>query len=439
MKYFVIIIFLVITGCSFDNKSGIWNSGRVKDVKKIERFKDFETLYSEEKSFNQIIFPKSDFIINLGSVISTSKWSDNYYNNSNNLGNFNFKDTGNVAHKSKKLTKYQVNSIHYIDNLFVITDTKGNLIMYSLQNQKIILNFNFYKKKYKKTKKFLNALVEKDIVYISDNFGYAYAINFKNGKLIWAKKFDLPFRSNIKISDKSIFLSDLNNSLLILNKFTGDKLKSVPTEEALLKNDFINSLAIKNENLFYLNTYGSLYSLDKNNLTINWFKNLNKSLDLNFSNLFFSNSVILHNQRIIISTDPYLYILRESNGSTLIKKPITSIFNPIISGDYIFLITKDNLLACINLKSGQIIYSLNIDQQIADFLNTKKRSVNIKSFSIVNNSLYIFLTNSYLLKFSKEGKIKVINKLNNKINSIPIFVDDSILYLNNKNQLIVLN
>ena len=96
-------------------------------------------------------------------------------------------------------------------------------------------------------------------------------------------------------------------------------------------------------------------------------------------------------------------------------------------------------MACINLNTGEIIYSIDISQNIADFLDTKKRSINIKSLAIANNDLLLFLNNSYLVKFSVGGKIKNIHKLSFKLGSFPIFINESTLYLSNKNKLVITN
>ena len=56
-----------------------------------------------------------------------------------------------------------------------------------------------------------------------------------------------------------------------------------------------------------------------------------------------------------------------------------------------------------NIITGKIIYSLNISNQIADFLDTKKKSISIKSLSLANNKLLIILNNSYLVTFNKNG------------------------------------
>ena len=269
--------------------------------------------------------------------------------------------------------------------------------------------------------------------------GYLYALNYKNKILLWAKNLKIPFRSNIKIYKNKIITSDQNNTLYFFNKFDGMQQKFIPTEETTIKNDFINSLALNKNSLIFLNTFGSLYSINIQNNKINWFTNLKQSFDLSPTNLFYSNPVLIFEDKVILSTDPYLYILNINNGSTIFKISITSIVKPVISGNNLFIITKDNLLVCINISTGKIIYSLDIAKQIADFLDTKNKSISVKSLSLANNNLLIFLNNSFLVAFNKNGKIKKIEKLKSKISTSPVFINKSILFLNNKNKLIVLN
>ena len=57
----------------------------------------------------------------------------------------------------------------------------------------------------------------------------------------------------------------------------------------------------------------------------------------------------------------------------------------------------------------------------------------------INDKIYIFLKNSYVLKFELAGKIKEIVKLPNRINTFPIIINNSILYLDQKNKISVVN
>ena len=440
MKIFLTaIFFLFLSNCSFDNKTGIWQNTNDTKSKKTNKFKDFKKIKSKDIFFNDIIKPDKKLKIILEPIKTNLNWLDEYYQNSNNLDNFSYKDTNEFIFKSKKLSKNKTQErILYKDQNVIIVDEKGSVIVYSIENQQIIFNYNFYKKKFKKIKKQLSIIIEKNIIYVSDNLGYVYALDYVNQKMLWAQDYKVPFRSNIKISDKKLFLADINNSLYFINKINGKKIKIIPTEEVLIKNNFVNSLSFNKDTLFYLNTYGSLYSISTNG-KINWFINLNQSLDINPSNLFYSNPIIHHQDKLIISTDMYLYIINSNNGSTISKISINTAIKPVISGKNLFLITIDNLLVYINLETGEIIYSIDINQDISEFLNSKKKSLSIKTLAIVNNDLYLFLNNSYFVKFIPTGTIKSIVKLSSPPQSLPIFINESILYLDYKNKLIINN
>ena len=45
------------------------------------------------------------------------------------------------------------------------------------------------------------------------------------------------------------------------------------------------------KSLYFLNTYGSLYSIDTRSTKLKWFININQSLDINPSNLFIGQEV----------------------------------------------------------------------------------------------------------------------------------------------------
>ena len=92
-----------------------------------------------------------------------------------------------------------------------------------------------------------------------------------------------------------------------------------------------------------------------------------------------------------------------------------------------------------DINTGKIVYSYNINQQIADFLNVEKKKVMFKDIFIVNNDLYIFLNNSYLLKFTIYGDLITVKKLPSKINSHPIFMNQSIIFINSKNQIVIID
>lgn len=103
------------------------------------------------------------------------------------------------------------------------------------------------------------------------------------------------------------------------------------------------------------------------------------------------------------------------------------------------MINRNNFLIAFDLTNNKILYSYSIDEQIADSLKIKKQKVSLKNFMLVNNDFLFFLNNSYILYFNIKGKLKEIKKLNSKISSEPIFVNSTLLYLDKKNRLRLLN
>ena len=65
--------------------------------------------------------------------------------------------------------------------------------------------------------------------------------------------------------------------------------------------------------------------------------------------------------------------------------------------------------------------------------------IDIKKIMLADNKIFIFLKNSYILQINFNGSISQITKLREKINSNPIFIDNSILFLNNKNKISIIN
>ena len=434
---YVLIALIFLKSCSFDNKTGIWNSEQ-SISKKNDIYKEFKTFTLKEEQFNEIIPFNKNFNFKLSEVSSNINWNDPYYGQGNNLDNFLINGLDNISLKSKKLTRNNLNQfLLHDENNLIINDNKGNVIVYSIIDKEIISKFNFYKKKYKKFDKKLNLLVENKIIYINDNIGYFYAYDYKNNKIIWAKNLNIPLRSNIKIYKDNLFLSNQDNSLLVFDKRNGNLIKEIPTEETILKNQFINNISSSKSNILFLNSYGSLYSIDIEDLKLNWFLNLNQSFETNSRNIFDGIEVISHKDTIIISSNYVTFIIDANSGNILRKFNFSCKIAPIINNNLALFFTKNNLLIAVNLKNNQIIYSYNVIDQLNENVKFKKNINFIKMF--LANDQILLISNSHVLKFDINGKFKSFTKLSNKMNSQPIIVNKSILYLNNRNKLIVLN
>ena len=442
MKFFKILILLFLFySCSFDTKTGIWkNDNIVPNIENNSVFKDFVKITSSDEKFNSIVQINEEFNFIINEPLRNLSWNQTLLNKENNIVNLSFDNKNQTIHKSKKISLHTLNeNILYEKNKIFLSDQKGNLFIYSLQKNKLIKKLNFYKKKYKNKKIKLNFIIENDIVYISDNIGFIYAYDINLDKIIWAKNINIPFRSNLKLSLNFLTLANQNNDLYFFNKKNGKLIKLIPSEETVINNNFQNKISLSNDEVFFLNTYGSLYSIDNKSFNLKWFVNLNKTLEKNLSNLFYGSDVVFYDNRILLSSNENFYIINSKNGSVLYKKNFSSYFNPIINNDFVFLLTKNNLLVALNLKDGEIIYSLDLAQETANFLSTKKKNLIIKNILMVDDKIFVFLKNSYVIKLDIYGKIVSIIKLPSKLKTQPIIVDNKLFYINKKNKLFVVN
>tara|TARA_B100001248_G_scaffold242571_1_gene210212 strand:- start:791 stop:2116 length:1326 start_codon:yes stop_codon:yes gene_type:complete len=438
--FYLLIVLLILNSCSFDDKSGIWQNENQVSEKEDFVFKDFKKISSSNSNFDKIIPIDGKLKIKIDKPISNYSWKDNFYNDGNNSKNFKYSDINKIVLKTKKLTKYPINEyILFENNNLFVNDKNGNIIIYSLEKNSIIEKLNFYKKKYKGIEKKLNLIIEKNIIYISDNIGYIYAYNYETKKFLWAKKFKVPFRSNLKLSSDKLIAASQNNDLLVIDKFNGNLKKLIPTEESKINNEFINNLALSDEEIIFLNTYGSLYSVSINGLKLNWFLNLNQNIDLNLSNIFFGSKIIYHEEKIFVSNNDNFFILDNKSGSVIAKKNFSTLFKPLAINNYIFLVSKNNFLILMNSNTGDIVYSYDLVEKVAKFTNSKKRKLDIKNLIFVNNQIFLFLKNSYLLKLDLKSEIQDIIRLPASLNSQPIFINDSLLFLDTKNKLLTLN
>ena len=440
MKKILIIFLIFIVSCSFDDKSGIWNNNDKLSKKKLDLFDEFKTLSSPEETFNKTINIQKNFEFILPSKKSVKNWNDFFYNNSNNFDNFNYSELNKLKSKSKKIFRHENNEYFLLEeNNVILSNKKGFIFIFSLNEQKIISQFNFYKKNFKKIPKLLNFIVENNIIYVIDNIGYIYAFDYKSNKLIWAKYYKVPFKSNIKIFKNKIICANQNNDLYFIDKLSGNILSQIPTEEIVIKNQFINNISISENSTFFLNTFGSLYAIDSDKMNIRWFLNLNQSTKIDTNNFYSGNEIIHNNEKIVVSSNKHTYILDLITGSITHKKNFKPLVKPVITKRYLFAISDKDFLLAIDLKSGKLIYSYDINKKIAEFYNIKKNTVDFKNMMLVNNKIFIFLKNSYVLKFLVNGELEQVIKLPSKINTQPIIVSDKIIYLDNKNKLLLID
>ena len=457
MKKLLLVFFvLAFSGCSFDNKTGIWKDASTipvedsnsKSISEEPSVKKYEEVFTKNKIFNEEKKPVSSTKIFVDKPIKITNWLEQYVIPSNNISNFSYNGNKILVSKSSlpnrfSLKKKNINKkiVFYQGNM-ISHDNKGTIFIYSLDLKKKIFEYNFYKKNFKGVKKEISFIVNNNILYAADNLGYLYALNLDNNSIIWAKNYGIPFRSNLKFTNNQIFLANQDNVIHSIDARTGNKNWQFATGVTYLKSKFINNFALDliNNNLFFLNTSGELYSINFLSQQINWvlnFKNPSLTGDVN---LFLSQPLLFKNNNLIVSTEKSLLSynsLTASKNWDLASEPI---FKSIITLNHTYTILKNDLLICIDNISGDVVWSKNIFSSIQNAKVIKKFET-IIDFKIVNSEINIYSTNGYLLNFNpNNGNLNSFSRISKKgINSEIIFLDNNLFLIDNNSKLLKFN
>ena len=432
------IIIFFLNHCSFNQNSKIWTGDG--QIKKKETKDSLELIFKKKNDISKDINLLSSKILIFEKSKVKSQWNQRFQNRFNDTNNLTFLNQGEIK-KFSKISRHKINKniLFYKNNLF-FSDIKGNIGVLSLTKNKIIYKFNFYKKKLKKQNKNIKLIIKDDIIIAADNFGYLYSLDYKKNKIKWAKNYLLPFRSNLKILDNRLFLSDEKNKIIIINLETGDKIDELYTQPSNTVSKFENNLSFDNLNrLIFLSTNGTLYSLTFNNQKIiNWINNFNIENEI----IFNAFPVLISDNKLFISTNESITMLNDNgakNWSIRIKNKVA----PIISGNFVITISDKNYLVIIERKTGEILFSKNLFAELNKKYHgkNKKKVDQINKIHISNNNLILIANNSYFIEFNLKNDISVetIKKNPFKINSDIIFVDQNMIFVGKNNKVYSIN
>tara|TARA_Y100000590_G_scaffold468326_1_gene650689 strand:- start:41 stop:1342 length:1302 start_codon:yes stop_codon:yes gene_type:complete len=395
IKFFLLLIF--VYSCSLDTKSGFWTK-----TEKLDEDKKIKKLFVEKKVLEQ------EFNTKIKIKIKNQNIKNSFLNNnSNNNSSVNF--TGNL----KKSSKYKFKKINDFDQLkpelsftknnsIIFFDNKGSIIKFD-ENSNLEWKVNIYNKKEIKLKPVLHLSNNGKFLIAVDSLGKYYAINIINGNLIWSKKNDAPFNSQVKILNDKFFAVDYTDTLICFSLKNGKIIWKSTSESSLIKSKDRLSLVVSDEFVIYQNSLSDLVAVDTASGDLIWQTPIKKNY-LN-QNIFTikSSDLVLHNNSIYFSNDNNsFYSIDAKNGVINWQQNVNSNLRPTIIEGLVFTITLEGYLVIIDSRNGNILRITNIFDQIK---YSKRKNVVPVGFVISNNKIYLSL---------KDGRMIIVDIINGK-------------------------
>ena len=432
--FFWVFVFLIITNCSFDNKSGIWTGD-----KKIAEEKDaFIRIDKESKIIKKEI--NSKLIINIKEGSLNKNWFFSDVNLKNNIPHLLF--NGNLKNISKFRFKKSANFAFYSPEILlsekyiIFYDNNGFLVKYN-SNKEILWKTRISNKKQQKNITNISLALLENTIYGSDNLGKYFALDLNTGKLKWEKKHINFFNSQIKVKNKKIFLVDIDDNLICLSTIDGNLLWHFETESSLIKTTKKASIIISEKYVVFVNSRGALSKLNLDTGHLVWQIQTQNTLINNETNFLKNSELVYSNNELFLSNNKNeFYSIDFKTGTIKWKQSISSSIRPIILDKLLLTINDDGYLIAIDTNNGSIVRATYL---LDKFKKKKRKKILFEGFIVASKKAYITTNMGYILICPiSNGKVDKIFRLGKFKLSQP-FVVNNRLYIVKNNSISVLN
>ena len=358
IRIYLLFYCFFLVACSFDTKTGIW-TGNFKEMKveKKGKIRKLNFLKNTETFEKEIL---SDAKIEFDNPTPVNSWSSFNLNNQNNISHIEYTGNLNIIFKDKfgknkfKYINSKIPIISFEDSIF-LSDKTGTIFKID-QNGNLLWKRNIYKK----LKKKINKKVNKKLfytylnqnIYIADNLGFVYSVDSKIGKIKWIINLPVKFNSSVKIANNFIYILSKENKLFSINSKDGSINWILPTDKAFISSGNKLALALsKNENIFFINSIGDFYKIDKEKGKVLWSMSTINNLGEDKTDFFESSDIVIYDDIAFFSNlFEGTYAVNIENGILLWKLNFKSNLRPIVNKNNIYLLTSNGYLINIQKK-----------------------------------------------------------------------------------------
>ncbi len=423
IRIFIFFLFpFILANCSLNENSKIWNKN-----KKLNIDRNTKIVFAEKKiSYNEL---NPNISLNLSQINIQNKILDN----KNNLGiqrysgelkktkNFRFSKFNNEIETDLKPL--------FLRDGIVFFDGKGSVIRFD-NDQKIVWKKNYYSKFEKKNNPKLSFAIHGDKLIVVDNLSNLFLINFKNGNLIWKKKNDYPFNSEIKIFDNKFYVIDLKNVLRCYFIKDGSKCWSLETEKTLTITNSKNSLLMAGNLVYFINNLGDLTAADILSGDLMWQLPTQSSDITNITYNFKNSKIVSEGKNIFFSNNKNeFYSVNLKNGSINWINDISSSLTPILIGNFIITFSDNGYLFVIDKEQGNIVKIKDIYKMYKD---KNRKKIKPTGFSISQDKIYLSNNDGKLIILDlKTGNVLKAEKIARKIMSKPFLYNNHLFMIKN--------
>lgn len=250
-------------------------------------------------------------------------------------------------------------------------------------------------------------------VFVTTGFAQVLALDAANGRVLWRKKLSAPFRSAPTVADGRVFAVSTDNRTHALDADSGKVLwthRGTIEQASLLGGA---TPAYQNGTLVVAYSSGELFALNASNGREIWSDFLSqrrRTSGIGAITDIKASPVIDRGIVFTVSNSGYMIASSLSTGRRIWQERIGATHTPWVAGDYIYLISTENILVCLRRKDGKVVWGRSLDQ----YRDVKKRRdwISWAGPVLAGDRLILAGTNKQILAISPYtgdllGRIKV--------------------------------
>ena len=427
----LLLIAILLSGCSFNKNSNFWTSDTLEELEE----KKFQKIFIDKKALSQEL--NTNISLNFGPNLTKTIISNNLNNNDGRV-NFDGLLKKSSKYKFSKIKNfYQFEPvISFNKNNIIFFDNKGTILKFD-ERSKLIWKKNYYSKSEKKLNPILQFANDSRFLIVADNIAKYYMLNLNTGELVWSKNNSAPFNSQIKIYKDKFFIIDFTNTLRCFSVKNGKELWNFQTETSLIRSQKKLSLVIVKDIVYFNNSLGDISAVDIKSGDLLWQLPTQKSTIYEAAFSLETSDIIADENSLFFSNNNNQFFSIDLNsGSFSWKNTVNSNLKPTLVGNYLLSVSLEGYLIIIDKITGNII---KVTDVFTRFDPKKRNEILPTGFVVGLKNIYLSTNIGRLLVVDiKSGKTISTLKVDNDKISRP-FIMNKNLYLVKDNAIIKLN
>ena len=438
-KYILFLTFIILFGCSKDDSVDLSNAINIFESKKTISFvnkKERENSRLENLSNQKEILNSKSYNLNNSKINFPIKQL--HFNKQWEIDTDQSVDDKNPYLPDPLFVASKIYLLNNNGYLFKINSIDGK-ILWKKQIFKDLENTIIGTPALSAAKNVFGVKEDNITLYAHNGSNILLAINEDNGKIIWEKKRDLPFRGGITSFKNFIFASDFDGNFLAIDNRNGDTLWNV-----FLGSEY-NSVyttarpIIAKNKIIVPATSGTFFIISIDTGEVLFSENISSNYQL--PKLFHTGDIVANplykNGKVyIVSQAGFTAAFDLETSETLWNIPIGGFETPVVSGKTIFIVGNMGQLAAIDTISGKLRWEKNFPSYLnKNSFFTKEEIAIYKGPTLVDSKILISNQKGMIIIIDADNGTEIDTLNFDELAIPPIPINGSLLFLTTKGML----